>query len=308
MVCQGCSISEETLIRACCASDKEALRILEEHGVIPVKRTCGRCGRELKLDPDRSEFRCHKRFKRQPRCKAVVRCNFYASRFKDTWLENTKLSPKKILLFINAFLRKSFSQDYFTRNYNLSSATIVEWKSFCSEVCESWVLNQKPIGGPGKVVEVVVNPVTKGKNNNTRDVGGVCVFGGIERGTNRCFLVPLKHGDPDTLPALCQEYILPSTTVYSPAQPAFEGLSKLGYQHKFVSQSEGGVCPVDDVHINSISSLWDDMKSWVFRAGTRKVSYRQYLARYLFCRSHPDHSTILHHFLCEVALHNPPPQ
>lgn len=307
MVCRGCCISEGQLSRACYASEREALRILEEHGVIPVRRRCGRCGRELKLDPDRSEFRCHKRYKQRPRCRKAVRCNFYASRFKDTWLECTKLPPQRVLLFIGAFLRKSFSQNYFTRHYNLSSATVVEWRSFCSEVCESWVLNQTPVGGPGKVVEVDVNPMTRG-NTNTQDVGDVCVFGGLERGTNRCFLVPLQHADPATLPALCQEYILPSTTIYTTPQPALEGLSTLGYQHRVVRQPEEGVCPVDGVHVNTISGLWDDLKSWVFRAGTRKVNYRQYIARYLFCRSHPDHSSLLHHFLCEVALHNPPPQ
>lgn len=42
---------------------------------------------------------------------------------------------------------------------------------------------------------------------------GQWVFGGIERGTNRCFLIPVERRD--TLLKIIEEWILPGTTVIS---------------------------------------------------------------------------------------------
>lgn len=44
MLCEGCFVSEVHLIQTCLYSDKEALKIFEDNGIIPVKRKCGWCG------------------------------------------------------------------------------------------------------------------------------------------------------------------------------------------------------------------------------------------------------------------------
>ncbi|KAG0716100.1 hypothetical protein GWK47_010424 [Chionoecetes opilio] len=48
-----------------------------------------------------------------------------------------KFSPRVNLLFINAFLRKFYTRQYFQTNFALAEKTVVEWRSFCCEVCKN---------------------------------------------------------------------------------------------------------------------------------------------------------------------------
>ena len=208
MACEGCSVSEVHLIHTCLYSDEEALKVFEAHGVIPTKRACGRCGRELTLGED-YRFRCYKRFRPDPKSRKEVRCGFCVSRFKDTWLEKVKLPPRINILFINGFLRKAFIQDYFMRNFGMTAKSVVDWKSFCSEVCESWLDNQEAIGGPGKVVEIDESKFGKRKYQRGHAVEGAWVFGGIERESRKRFILPVECRDAATLIPLCQKHIWP---------------------------------------------------------------------------------------------------
>lgn len=308
MDCAGCSATEYEVIQSYLNNDEEALKVFESHGIIPTKRRCERCNSELAVKSEERHFRCYKRFRRDPKSKKVTRCNFFASQNKGTWLDKTKLQPSKNLLFINAFLRKSFTQDLCEKNLGLPAPTVVDWKSFCSEVCLNWLDNQEAIGGPGKVVEIDESKFGKRKFNVGRRVDGVWVFGGIERETKRRFVLPVERRDAATLIPLCKKYILPGTTVYSDSWKAYSGLKDEGYTHLVVNHSKHFVDPESGVHTNNIERLWKDIKSWVLRAGNKKSHYRQYFARYLFAHDHPDHKTILHHFLREIARLYPPPQ
>lgn len=310
MECAGCSLSEVDILSHFCRhidKDKEALDIFEAHGVIRRRRSCGKCGRELNVSAE-GRFECHKRFRPNPKKKTEVRCNFRCSQFEGTWLEKAKIPPSVNLLFINGFLRKTFYQDFFSRNFGLAARTIVDWKNFCGEVCVRWLEDQAPIGGPGKVVEIDESKFGKRKYHVGRRVDGVWVFGGVERETQKRFIVPVEKRDAATLLPLCQKYILPGTTIHSDCWKAYNDLQHLGYTHLVVNHSQHFVDPVTGVHTNTIESLWKDIKGWVLRAGNKKAHYHQYFARYLFCHSHPDHSTIFHHFLREIARCYPPPQ
>ena len=54
-----------------------------------------------------------------------------------------------------------------------------------------------------------------------RDHSGQWVFGGVERGSGKCFLVPVKKRNAATLLPLIHEYILPGTTIYSDKWAAY---------------------------------------------------------------------------------------
>ena len=53
------------------------------------------------------------------------------------------------------------------------------------------------------------------------DHEGQLVFGGVERGSGRCFLVPVEKRDAATLLPLIHEYIAPGTTIYSDKWAAY---------------------------------------------------------------------------------------
>jgi len=60
---------------------------------------------------------------------------------------------------------------------------------------------------------------------------GPAVFGGVERGSGRTFLVPVPDRTADTLTALIREWIEPGTTVVSDCWDAYRDLESQGYKH-----------------------------------------------------------------------------
>ncbi len=55
---------------------------------------------------------------------------------------------------------------------------------------------------------------------------GVWVFGGMERGTNRCFLVPVKNRKASTLIPIIKRYIRPGATILSDCWLAYKKLKR----------------------------------------------------------------------------------
>jgi hypothetical protein len=53
---------------------------------------------------------------------------------------------------------------------------------------------------------------------------GVWIFGGVERGTDRCFLIPVKNRSAAVLIPEIQKYIRPGTTIISDCWKAYRRL------------------------------------------------------------------------------------
>ena len=69
-----------------------------------------------------------------------------------------------------------------------SYSTMVDWFNFAREVCTSILeMDNEPIGGVGKIVEIDESKFGKRKYHCGRCVDGVWVFGGIGRGSKKCF-------------------------------------------------------------------------------------------------------------------------
>jgi len=71
------------------------------------------------------------------------------------------------------------------------------------------------VGGPGLIVEIDESKFGRRKYHRGHRVEGQWVFGGVERGTGRCFLVPVEKRDKDTLLTIIKEWILPGTLIIS---------------------------------------------------------------------------------------------
>ena len=98
----------------------------------------------------------------------------------------------------------------------ISSATIVSHTKAVRDVCVSY-FNVHPVklGGPAKVVEIDETVLARRKNNKGRLVLHQWCFGGIERRSNKCFIVAVEHRDAAILVPLVRQYILPGTTIMS---------------------------------------------------------------------------------------------
>ncbi|RUS71031.1 hypothetical protein EGW08_021202 [Elysia chlorotica] len=189
--------------------------------------------------------------------------------------------------------------------------TIVDWRSFCSEVTNEWYRKQAQIGGPDVVVEIDETLITRRKYNRGRLSTQIWPFGGIERVSKRKFLVPLtcdvaENRTKETLLPLITKYILPGTIIYSDAFRSYHDIKNLGYTHCVVNHSKNFVDPEDNnFHTQNIERLWKDVKSWVKRPGIWSKYLYQYLGRYLFPTAH-EPSTLLHHFFVQAAKLYPP--
>lgn len=104
------------------------------------------------------------------------------------------------------------------------------------------------IGGPGKVVEIDEAKIGKRKYEKGRVIEGKWIFGGIERGSSRLFVVPVEKRNRDTLLNIIQEYIEPGTTIMSDQWKAYQTLNHQGFHHFTVNHSYNFVDPDSGIY------------------------------------------------------------
>ena len=110
------------------------------------------------------------------------------------------------------------------------------------------------------------------------------MFGGVERGSGRTFLVPVPFRIADTLTALIREWIETCTTVISDWWGAYRDLYSQGYTHRTVNHS---FCFVDlhtVTHTNTIEGTWHHVKVFLYHY-TKAEDYRYHLTHYTFARA-----------------------
>ena len=123
------------------------------------------------------------------------------------------------------------------------------------------------------------------KNNKGRLVPHQWCFGGIERGSNKCFIVAVEHRDAATLVPLVRQYILPGTTIMSDKWAAYNGIQDLpeGYQHLTVNHKLHFIDPLSGACTNTIESLWQKFKEGhKERYGTLRTLLDSYLAQFMW--------------------------
>jgi transposase-like protein len=164
----------------------------------------------------------------------------------------------------------------------------------------------RKLGGYKKVVEIDEAKFGKSKYHRRRYVKGQWVFGGIERGTNNTFLVPVEKRDTATLLAVLEEWVHPNTTIVSDCWSAYKDLpEKTMFYHFTVNHSKNFVDPDTGGHTNTIERTWRDVRSTIPRYGVRKAHFVGYLAEYQFKRRY-ERGTRLHHFFKAAASLYPP--
>lgn len=304
MTCEGCLRKFSEIISDFWKKDEAVIDLFKEHGVVPVTKVCPRCNKKCALRSDKNLFVCHTKTV-DKKHRRVKRCGYTSSMFKGTWLENTTIKPWQVLQVMNFFLQNNFTQRFYEHEIQLNSKTVVAWKNFCSAVCMDLMNNQAAIGGPGIIVEIDESKFGKRLSEGGVE-GGIWVFGGIERVTKKKFVVPVEERDAATVVPLIQKFIRPGTIIYSDCWEDYDTLENLGYYHKTVE--EDFVDPEIGVHIHNIKHLWQNVKAWVFRAGNRKDLFERNFAKELFCSAHPDHDSLMHHFLLAIASRFPPSQ
>ena len=86
------------------------------------------------------------------------------------------------------------------------------------------------------------------------------MFGGIERYSNKCFLVQVADQRATTLEAEICRYIEPDSHIMSDMWAAYANIDTIGngvYLHSFINHSQNFVHPIDrEIHTQTIENTW----------------------------------------------------
>jgi transposase-like protein len=162
------------------------------------------------------------------------------------------------------------------------------------------------IGGEGVIVEIDESAFGKRKYNRGRHVNTTWVFGGVERGTDKCFLEVVPDRTRVTLFDVIRRKVRPGSIIISDCWRAYVGLDNAGYQHLTVNHTYHFRDPNTGAHTNSIEGTWSAIKRSII--GTPKAEMlNSYLAEYMWRRKNNTQPALLvHTFLQDVIAIYPP--
>ena len=313
MSCSGCVY---TMHQFCTlAGDvQKLLKFLFLHHVLLQCLWCDSCGERCRLDLSKFIFRCDRRhvvYDARRRRRRTWRCRFSRSLFKGTWFERSHLSVSQVCHLNCLWLILPYPRQFIIESeIGVSNKTVVDWCSFCREVCIFWLSKEsKVLGGPGVVVEIDESKFGKRKYNRGRWLDGQWVFGGFERGSKNCFLVPVPSHGSDVLLDIIKEWIRPGTTVVSDCWKAYDCLSNEGFVHENVNHSKNFVDPQSRAHTQHIERTWREVRGGIPHFGRKEKHMVGYLAEFLFKRKYPDYREWVHAFFTAAGqLYYPAPQ
>ncbi len=148
-----------------------------------------------------------------------------------------------------------------------SLSTIVEWYSKLREIPGIVLANlpTQQIGGSGQIVDLDESHIRARKYDIGRILvsQAVCVFGGICRNTNECFLIIVEYRDASTLFPLIQKHIAPVSIIFSDMWRSYSGISDLLqiYVHVSINYSENFIDPdFDFLYAQTIERMWESLK------------------------------------------------
>lgn len=264
--------------------DKEMLVYwLMDEGLMAKGRSCPMCAGEMSLTrcEDRSDglkWECRKQVNGK-RHKAEVSIR------KGSWFEKSNMTLEEILK-LTYWWCQDLDQAQIKHEVGLAESTGVDWDSFCREVCEIILLeNGEKLGGKGKVVQIDESKFGKRKYHRGHHVEGQWVFGGIEEGSRKCFVVAVEKRDEQTLLPIIQKWIEPGTIIVSDCWKAYSTLEKHGYEHRTVNHSVEFVNKEGD-HTNKIEGHWRHAKCKLPMFGVRKHLFSTYLAEFMWRYMH----------------------
>lgn len=110
---------------------------------------------------------------------------------------------------------------------------------------------------------------------------GQWVFGGIEKGPGRTFLVAVHDRSAETLIGPIKQWILPGTTIISDCWAVYSSLRDEGYTHFTVNHSIPFVDETTGAYTNTIESTRKQVKA-LLSPYNRKADYVYFIAEYMF--------------------------
>lgn len=288
------------LLSALIHDERTSLNFLQTRGIIHQNRVCTnghQMNAVLGLSQDR--WRCRLRGCRQDK---GIRTN--------TWLSNSKLPMRKVILFIYCWAYEMTSIEFCTRELEIDHSAVIDWNNYLREVC-AYALLQNPavIGGPNMSVEIDESMFTRRKNHAGRVFPQQWVFGGICRETKECFLYTVPDRSALTLLPIIQESVRPGSTIISDQWRAYNQIPQIpnaAYTHETVNHTYNFVDPASGAHTQTIERTWRSAKRGnKKRSGTCRQLLDSYLCEYMW-RTRLNGRDAFEAILTDIAAFIPP--
>ena len=174
--------------------------------------------------------------------------------------------------------------------------TLVDWCNFFRDEAAKYVgdrLNE--IGGMDDnnqplVVEIDETKYFHRKYHQGTWREGHWVFGGIERGSGKCFLVEVRNRRARTSEREIRRHILPGTHIVSDGWAGYNNITQIAggiYTHDVVIHQQNFVDPNDpDIHTQNVENMWMRAKQKLRRQfGMSRALFPTYLKEFMFCNS-----------------------
>ncbi|XP_036360975.1 uncharacterized protein LOC115214512 isoform X3 [Octopus sinensis] len=197
------------------STNEKAITWLAKYELISNSVVCPTCGNPCTVNGyqkgiDGKRWRCPKH-------------NYCRSIRKGSFFENSRLSLTTFIWLMYMWSREYFHSEI-AHESTVSKKSTIDLFCLIRELLERFLedhpteLGAYPpeIGGfdlqsgEPKVVEIDVTTHFKPTPNEKKHMKRFCVFGGIERGTDKCFLVPIEHQNKDAFEAAIIRWILPA--------------------------------------------------------------------------------------------------
>lgn len=236
------------------------------------------------------------------------RCNVRKSIRDGSFFAGSHLTLKQIIIMMYCW-SYDMPQDVMKHEAEVTTNhTVVDWCNFMREECAVWLENNPDeVGGfdnngESLVVEIDESKYFHRKYHRGQWHDGHWVFGGIERGSGKCFLVEVANRTAATLEPLIQRYILPGTHIMSDGWPSYANIERIDngiYIHDVVVHQRHFVDPDDrNIHTENVENMWMRAKRKLRRQfGTSRALFTSYLHEFVFrnrFRNEDMFQTLLH--------------
>jgi transposase-like protein len=259
---------------------------LQDKGLLRRERECRRCRKPMQLEftgHGFGRFRCRRGH------------DVEVSLAKDTWFEDARISPEKAVLLTYCFAvdmdSKQAIRETSMDGETTSSETVVDWYSFCRQMCMHSLDQQFEtlIGGPGHIVEIDECKIGRTKYSRGRFVEGHWILGMMDHdGGYRLEICPENKRDRQTLQALITKHVAPDTTIMTDCWKGYEGLDEIGFEHFTVNHSYNFVDPDTGANTQRIESSWRALRKKLSRGGVKGEHLAFHLCEYLWRRQLQD--------------------
>ena len=276
-----------------------AVGFLQQRGVLHNPRMCANCARPMTLnlrDTKGDRWRC-----------SVRGCRTEVGLRKGTWIENSNLPYRNIVLFLYGWSREMTSVEFCKHELGIGHTTVVDWNNFLREVCAAELLaNPVVLGGPGRVVEVDESLFARRKNHQGRVLPQQWVFGGICRHTRESFMFTVPDRSGATLLPIIQQSIAPGTTIMSDMWAAYGGIAAMGFAHLQVNHTYNFVDPQTGAHTQNVENSWKNAKLRNKRQhGTHRTMLESYLCEWMW-RHRFRNVDLFDQIFTDIVTHFPP--